>query len=107
VCEDAESNELEDIAVLEFLDPLPPGVCPIPLAVPDEQPERVRMCGFPGDARDGTYLTGIVEGAIKNGWMELHPEGNRTSDPGFSGSAAWDMEQHCCQGSNGKQLEQG
>ncbi|MCI5123195.1 MAG: hypothetical protein D3925_01640 [Candidatus Electrothrix sp. AR5] len=94
VRDNSESNELEDIAVLKLIDPLPAGVSPVSFAKAGEQVNRVRMCGFPGDASDGTYVTGIVQGAIKNGWIELHPEDNRSADPGFSGTAAWDMEQH-------------
>lgn len=99
VCEDFESNEPEDIAVLELMEPLPSEeVCPISLAVPDEQPDRVRMCGFPRYAPGGTYVTAVLQGAIKNGWIELHPEDNRTALPGFSGTAAWDMEKHVVSG---------
>ncbi len=94
VRDNSESNELEDIAVLKLIDPLPAGVSPVSFAKAGEQVNRVRMCGFPGDASDGTYVTGIVQGVIKNGWIELHPEDNRSADPGFSGTAAWDMEQH-------------
>ncbi len=98
VCEDSESDELEDIAVLKLLDPLPAEVSPAPVAVPNEQSDRIRMCGFPRYAPGGTYVTAILQGAIKNGWIELHPEDNRTALPGFSGTAAWDMEKHVVSG---------
>ena len=98
VCEDSESDELEDIAVLKLLDPLPAEVSPAPVAVPNEQSDRIRMCGFPRYAPGGTYITAILQGAIKNGSIELHPEDNRTALPGFSGTAAWDMEKHVVSG---------
>ncbi|MCI5143140.1 MAG: hypothetical protein D3909_15725, partial [Candidatus Electrothrix sp. ATG1] len=98
VCENSESDVLEDIAVLKIIDPLPAGVSPAPVAVPNEQADRVRMCGFPRYAPGGTYVTAILQGPIKNGSIELHPEDNRTALPGFSGTAAWDMEKHAVSG---------
>ncbi|MCI5194566.1 MAG: hypothetical protein D3915_15880 [Candidatus Electrothrix sp. AU1_5] len=96
VCEDFESDELEDIAVLEFIGPLPAEVYPVSLVVPDNNDSiKIKMCGFPYCFSGGTYVEGIVQGAIKGGKIEVHPtKENRTVDPGFSGTAAWDMEQH-------------
>ena len=94
ICENSEIDDLEDIAILQLSDPLPAGVFPVPVAVPNEQFNQIRMCGFPSDVPNGTYLTGIVQGRTKKGWIELHPENNRTADPGFSGTAAWEMKQN-------------
>ncbi|MCW5201940.1 trypsin-like peptidase domain-containing protein [Desulfobulbus sp. US4] len=94
VCENSESDQLEDIAVLRFIEPLPDEVSPISLAAPNEQTNRLKMCGFPRYAPGGTYVTAILQGAIKNGSIELHPEEGRTVDPGFSGTAAWNIKQH-------------
>jgi hypothetical protein len=95
VRENSESDELEDIAVLKLIDPLPSDeVCPLPVAVPNEQFDQVRMCGFPSDAPEGTYITGILQGATKHGWVELHPENNRTAGRGFSGTPAWLVQQN-------------
>jgi hypothetical protein len=69
VHDNPESNELEDIAVLKLIDPLPAGVYPVSFAKAGEQVNRVRMCGFPGDARHGTYLTGMVAGGDKE-WLD-------------------------------------
>ncbi len=99
VQENSKNGALEDIAVLKLKDPLPAEVIPVPVDfVPNEQSGHVKMCGFPAGSEDGTYITGILRGPIKNGWVELHPDDNRTALPGFSGTVAWDMEKNVVSG---------
>ncbi|CAK8717435.1 hypothetical protein KKHLCK_06590 [Candidatus Electrothrix laxa] len=94
VCENSKINELEDIAVLKLNNPLPAEVCPASVEVSNNHLKQVKMCGFPTGSEDGTYLTGILQGPIKNGWVELHPEDGRKAAPGFSGTVAWDIEKN-------------
>ena len=96
VCENSESDQLEDIAVLRFMEPLPDTICPAPVEVPDKLVGLgVSMCGFPSDEPRGIYVNGTLQGVIKGGSIELHSDkDNRPVELGFSGTPAWDKE-HC------------
>ncbi|MCI5130378.1 MAG: hypothetical protein D3904_02370, partial [Candidatus Electrothrix sp. EH2] len=103
VTDDSAPHEPEDIAVLELLPepPSPSETRPAPLVVPEEQAffdRRVRLCGFPVGADNGTYANGALQGPNAKGWIEIHHQGSELVEGGFSGTAVWAAEENAAVG---------
>ncbi|MCI5157483.1 MAG: hypothetical protein D3906_03420 [Candidatus Electrothrix sp. AUS1_2] len=104
VQEDSSVTEIKDIAVLQLLPdiPLPNEAQPAPLVLlPHDRSffdQRVRMCGFPAGADNGTYVNGILQGVNAKGWVEIHHQGSELVEAGFSGTAVWSAEKNAALG---------
>lgn len=87
--DNARYGDVEDIAVLDIITPLPTNAKPAPLArcTPVEKTE-VSLFGFP--ERQGDHQDATVKGPLTNGWLQLDTQqGQNGAVPGFSGSAVW------------------
>lgn len=87
-------GEIEDIAVLELLTPLPSAAQPIELIKLSYEAffkRSVRLCGFPAQMPEGDWIRATLQGPTRSGYVQLDNEaGRRGVAPGFSGTAVWD-----------------
>jgi hypothetical protein len=100
VREEAAFGELEDIAVLELLDPRPPDAAPIIVVTLESFADRpVALFGFPRHMDAGDRVDGVLKGYIGTGKVQLdHIPGQREVAPGFSGAAVWDKQEKAAVG---------
>lgn len=85
----------EDIAGLEFQQPIPHAVEPVAL-IPSQDywQHPLRVFGFPKGHDYGLWATGVLRDQSANGWVQLDAlaSQDRPIEPGFSGAPIWDEQ---------------
>ncbi len=91
----ASTETSEDIAVLEFNAPLPPGCRPASLvSSSDFWNHDFRAFGFPTGHNNGIWADGKLKAAQADGWIQIEDVGTtgQAVVPGFSGGPVWDEQ---------------
>lgn len=99
------SQQKEDIAVLELLQPLPKGASLKLSAIAPQSGNHCKAYGFSKNHENGVWSYGIIQDALlgPSGWVQITKktsEGQESYaiEKGFSGTLLWDVNQECAAG---------